>query len=298
MAFDLAPTAEDKDDLPEDKAPEEGAPEVEAATPTAPEGPGATVSLAPKLSRRAQAAEETKRTLETLTSKLDSLTSSLSERDQQLAQLRGYMEAQAQQPRYVAPPQQQSQLPDPDVLMREAKTALDNRDFDAYHAKTAAAIEARTLRTLAPAFQELQQRAQPANQMPPEMAAMFAAHPDVAMHPRSIELLQAKNLELHARGVPPGPERLRMVFSEVNGLVKSGKQGNGGGAQYSQASAAALAGVPTSTRSAGTGTTEGPGITLTAAELEVAKKLEKSGVMSRADYAKGLAEADPSRISR
>ncbi len=294
MAFDLAPTAEDKDDLPEDKAPEEAAPAEQA-----PEGPGATVSLAPKLSRRAQAAEDTRKALEELKSSVATLSTSLSERDQQLAQMRGFMEAQAQQPRYVAPPPQQQPGLDPDHLMREARQALDNKDFETYHAKTAEAIRVRTLRDIAPAFQELQQRAyqQQPTQMPPELAAMFAAHPDVAMHPRNIELLQAKNMELGARGVPPGPERLRMVFSEVNGLVKAGK-GNGAGAQFSQSSASALSGMP-STRSgvAATGN-DGPGITLTAAELEVAKKLEKSGVMSRADYAKGIAEQDPSRISR
>jgi hypothetical protein len=294
MAFDLAPTAEDKDDLPEDKAPEEAAPAEQV-----PEGPGATVSLAPKLSRRAQAAEETRKALEELKSSVATLSSSLSERDQQLAHMRGLMEAQAQRPQYVAPPPQQQVTASPEELQEQAQAALDNREYGKYQKLLIAAAKADTLRSLAPAFQELQQRAQQAQptQMPPELAAMFAAHPDVAMHPRNIELLQAKNMELGARGVPPGPERLRMVFSEVNGLVKAGK-GNGAGAQYSQSSASALSGMP-STRSgvAATGN-DGPGITLTAAELEVAKKLEKSGVMSRADYAKGIAEQDPSRISR
>jgi hypothetical protein len=294
MAFDLAPEAGDKDDLPEDKAPEE----VAATEPVAPvaDGPGAVVSLAPKLSRRAQAAEEQKQVLAALTSKIDTLASGISQRDQELAHMRGMMEAQAQQPRYVAPPQQHQAGPDPETLIKEGKAALIAGDHDTYLAKTMQATRLQTIREIAPAFQELQQRAQQPNQMPPEMAAMFAAHPDVAMAPNSIELLQAKNMELNARRVPPGPERLRMVFSEVDAIVKAGKKG--GGAQYSQASAAALSGVPTSSRSGGGGSTEGPGVALTAAELAVAIKLEKSGVMSRADYAKGIAEQDPSRISR
>lgn len=295
-AFDLQADPSDGDDLPADGDPQSGA--VDAAppieTPPAPEGPGEVVPITPKLSRRAQAQQEMNQRLEGLAKNVEALTGSLSQRDQELGRLRGLMEYQAQQPRY-APPQQQQGL-DPDSLMKEAKKALDDKDFDTYHAKTAEAIQLRTLRTLAPVFQELQQRQIPQGTMPPEMIPYFSAHPELARHPQHILLLQAKNTELEARGVPAGPQRLQMVFAEAEAVAKSTRKGNG--PQYSQQSAAALSGTPTSRGNGGANPTGTAGVTLTASEMEVAKKLEKQGLMSRADYAKGIAEQDPSRLNR
>lgn len=292
MAFDLKPEPGDDADLPEDGAP--AAAEGEGATETpAAEGPQQVVSLKPAESRRARAARELNERIEGLTKNVEALTSGISQRDQQLAQMRGFMEAQAMQPRYQAPPQQ-APMANPAELVQRARKALVAGDHDTYHELTLEAAEIRSLQRMAPALQELQQRAQPANQMPPEMAAMFAAYPDVAMHPRHVDYLQAKNLELNARGVPPGPDRLRMIFAEVDSSIKGSKR-SGGGAQFSPGSAAALSGVPTS-RSAAGGASDGPGITLTAVEAEVAARLEKQGVMTKAQYAKGLADADPSRV--
>lgn len=301
MAFDLKPEPGDDIDLPED-GPAEGAesaapaaPAASVETPPDPTGNGPTVSLAKPLSRRAQAEKERNEKIDKLAQTVESLSNGISQRDQQLAQMRGFMEAQALQPRYVAPQQQQPSLPDPVELRKRAKAALDAQKFDEFHELTIQAAEAQTLHRLAPALQELQSRQQQPNQMPPELGAMFAAYPDVAMHPRNIDFLQAKNLELHARGVPPGPERLRMVFAEVDAGLKGAKK-NGGGAQYSPASAAVLSGMPTSRSNGSTGGSDGPGITLTAVEAQIAARLEKQGVMSKADYARGLAEADPSRV--
>jgi hypothetical protein len=292
-AFDLGATESgDNEDLPEDGAPavDDAAPEADAA----PTGPGAVVSLQKPESRRARAARELNERLEGMANSVKTLTEGLSQRDQQLAQMRGFMEAQAMQPRYTAPaPQQQG--PDPDDLVKQAKKALtDHNDFDTYQRLTLEAAEVRAMRRMAPVVQELQQRAsQGGNSMPPELGAMFAAYPDVAMHPRNVDFLQAKNLELHARGVPPGPERLRMVFAEVDAGIKGGKKG--APAQYSQASGAVLSGIPTS-RGVLSGGSDGPGITLTATEAEVAARLERQGVMTKAQYAKGLADADPARV--
>lgn len=301
-AFDLKPEAGDDIDLPED-GPAEGAasatpaaPAASVETPPDPTGNGPTVSLAKPLSRRAQAEKERNEKIDKLAQTVADLSNGISQRDQQLAQLRGFMEAQALQPRYVPPQQQQQQAaPDYRDLKRQADKALDERRYEDYNELMAAAAEARTMARLAPVLQELQQRAQPANQMPPELGAMFAAYPDVAMHPRNIDFLQAKNLELHARGVPPGPERLRMVFAEVDAGLKGAKK-NGQGAQYSQASAAVLSGMPTSRSNGSTGGSDGPGITLTAVEAQIAARLEKQGVMSKAEYARGLAAEDPSRV--
>ncbi len=290
--FDLKPEAGDDADLPEDGAP--AAAEGEGATEAPVDaGPPQVVSLKPAESRRARAARELNERIEGLTRNVESLSSGISQRDQQLAQMRGFMEAQAMQPRYQ-PAQPQQQAPDYTDLTKRAKQALDEKKFDEYHELTIAAAEAKTLARLAPALQELSQRQQPANQMPPELGAMFAAYPDVAMNPNHVDFLMAKNMELNARRIPPGPERLRMVFAEVSADLKGSKK-NGAGAQYSQGSAAALSGVPTS-RSAGAGGGDGPGITLTQVEAEVASRLERQGVMTKAQYAKGLADADPSRV--
>lgn len=291
---DLKPEPGDVDDLPEDGAPAAEPAEAEAAP--AELAAQQTVSLAKPESRRARAERERKEEIDRLAKSVERLSDGLSQRDQQLAQMRGFMEAQAMRPQY-APQQQQAPTVDYAQLAKDAKKALDEGRFSDFQELTIAAAEAKTMARLAPALQELQQRQQPPNQMPPELGAMFAAYPDVAMHPRHVDFLQAKNLELNARGVPPGPERLRMVFAEVDANLKGSKK-NGGGAQYSQGSAAVLSGMPTSRSGAGGGGSNGPGITLNAAELKIAADLERKGIMSKADYAKGLAEADPSRISQ
>jgi hypothetical protein len=263
--------------------------QAEPATPDipAPE-PETRVSLKPK-SRRAQAMEETNKTLSELKEGLTGLKQTIEQRDSEIARLR--MEVQQRpQPVYVPQPVQQ-QMPDPNQLMREAEQALDNKDLRTYHEKLRQANLAEMEQRLMPRLQQLQAPAQQSDSMPPALQAMFAAHPEVAMHPNHLPLLQAKTMELRARGFEPGPRLLKAAFEEVNKIVTSGKQQPG--AQYDRGSAAVLSGVPTSRAPAG-GQSDGPGVMLNSAERMVAKKFG----MSEDEYARQLAEMHPERIQR
>jgi hypothetical protein len=292
----LSPDPADEADLPEDVTPGESPAAAEpAAAPV--EEPGTRVSIKPP-NRRAAAAEALNRRLEDLTGTVTSLRDGLSQRDRELSEMRGMLQGVSQRA-YAAPQAPQAPAPDEHQLLKEAKAALDAKDFDTYHSKTIAASEARVMRSIGPALQEIanRQNAQQGGGMNPELMAMFAAHPDVASHPRHVELLAAKNVELDARGVPPGAGRIRQVFAEVDAIVKSGRKPNASGQRYSSSSAGALSGVPSSRGGAASGGGD-MGVTLNAEENRVALKLERAGIMSRADYAKGLAEADPNRLQR
>lgn len=206
-------------------------------------------------------------------------------------QWREQFSALAQRPVVVQAPMQQQaqpQAPDPDALDREALAALDAKDMATYQRKTREAAAAHASRN----FQQYAQQFQPApqqNGVPVELLPHFAAHPEVAQHPRHVDYLEAKTRELIADGWQPGPRLAAEVFRQVSEKIKGGQKT--GHQQYSQAAAAAITGTPGG-RSQATSGGEGPGVMLTP---EMKKWAAKAG-MSPERYAEHLAKIRPDMV--
>ena len=268
------------------------------ALPPEPE-PLKAVSVAPK-PRRAKIEEEYAKKLEEVSNNLLRMQEGLSARDRQIGELTGHIQALSQRPAYV--PQQyqpapQPQIPDPQELRRKALERLDAKDMDGYHRHLEEAHTAATLRQLQPILAQRMQQAAPQQQdTSGERALMpfFAAYPDVAAHPKAMELLAAKNVELGARGVPLGPERVKLIFDEVRQIVSPNRPA-GQAQAYSPQAAGVLSGVPTARPSNGSGQRNGePRVELTAEERFIAKKTG----MDEGKYAQLIAKHHPDRILR
>ncbi|SRR5216110_209969 len=277
--------------------PEAREPETPAIPP--PPEPDKQVTLTPPKSRRARIEEEYTNKVSSLADMVTKLTQGMSERDRQVGELTGHIQALSQ--RQYAPPQQQyappPQLPDPEDLERRAQEAIDRKDFTGYQRLTREASVADAMRRIAPALQRMQQQQQPApqqqNQIPPALMTYFAAYPDVASHPRAMELLASKNVELDARGFAPGAERVRQVFDEVRAVLSGGKPV--GRASFSQGSAGALSGVPTrSSNGGGGGGSSEAKVALTTEERIVAKRAG----FSEEKMANLIAQSHPDRVIR
>lgn len=221
--------------------------------------PQADVIVAPPKppGRRAAAAAA----LEAVTSKLDDIGKQFGEyrtaTEARMAQMHGALEAYQRQPPqvvYQPPPTHQQQGPDPAQLRREAMTALDNKDFNRYQdlSHEAAVVEAER-RVLSKIPQQQAPQGNP--QLQSAMVPLFAAHPDVAKHPRHMALLNAKAAELlEGRGMQPGPETLALVFEEVNAQIQAQRKGSQ--PTYSRQAAAAITSSP-SNRTVAAPATEG-----------------------------------------
>jgi hypothetical protein len=285
----------------------DGAPELEipAAAEPEPEQPGKLISVDPEggkpKSRRQIAEEQRSQEISGLRTTLEELRAKDSQRDQVLAELRGMMAGQLQRPVVVqqAPAQQTRGAGDPSEVERleeAAMKALDAKDFTAYHRNLRAAhVLAATEAVEARQQQNFRANPQPQGPaaMPQELIPLFAAHPEVASHPSSVNLLMAKAVEAEARGIPAGPQRSQWVFTEVSKMIKERPGSNG--ASFDTRSKGALSGVPTTMGGARTGGGNGQaGVTLTADERAIAKMAG----MSDAEYAADVAKHDPKRIER
>lgn len=265
--------------------------------PPAPEPPK-SVSVAPK-PRRAKIEEEYAKKLDDLATKLQRSEEAQAARDRQIGELTGHIAALSQRPAYAPTPQYapapQPQVPDPAELRRKALERLDAKDMDGYHALLEQAHTAATFRQLQPLLaQRVQQQAPQQEQMPPALMPYFAAYPDVAAHPKAMQLLAAKNVELDSRGFPAGPERVKQIFEEVRAIVGGGRQA-GQAPAYSAQAAGVLAGVPTARPSNGSAPRGGePRVELTAEERFIAKRTG----MDEAKYAQIVAKHHPERILR
>jgi len=249
-------------------------------------------------SRRERIEEKYDTRLKEVSDTVSRLNEGLAARDRQIGELTGHLQALAQrpayQPQYQAPPQQ---LPDPEEFERRAQEAIDRKDFTGYQRLTREASVAATLRALQPVFAAQRQQMQPQQDpdaIPPQLMPYFAAYPEVAVHPDHKNLLAAKNMELHARGIPPGPGRMKLVFDEVRAIVKGG-QATGAPASYSRSNAAVLAGTPTSRPAGGSSAPEGkPRVELTQEERYFAKKAG----FSELEIASEIAKSHPDRVLR
>ncbi len=291
MLLDGADDKEPVDIAPADDK-EPAAPEI----PPPPE-PDKPVALAgPPKSRRQRIDEEYTTTVKDLKGGMEELRRSLAERDQRLGELTGHMAALSQrayqpQPQYQAP---QPQLPDPEEMERKALERLDARDMAGYHRFLGEANTARTLRTLAPVLAQRQQQqyAPPQEQVPPGLMPFYAAYPDVASHPNQMRLLAAENERLEAMGVARGPERVKQIFENIRATLSAGRPA--GSPAFSQSSAAALSGVPTTRPVNGGSGGGGPRVDLTQEERVIAKRAG----MSDAKMAELVMKNDPGRVIR
>jgi hypothetical protein len=274
-------------------APEPANEQVDNSIPveTQPEPKGERVAL--PTGRRAAAKQAQDAVLkeigslkETLTQEQQRFRQELERRDRELAELRGGF--QAIQP--ILQKQQETakpQAPNPDDLHRKATEALEAGRFEEYRRYEREAITAEVLGKI-PQSQAQQQPQGP--MLPPELQMVIMTNPAaqrVVSNKNGLEMFATKDNELRLMGISPGPERWRKAF-ELADNTFGGSQAVQ--PQYSQQSAHALAAVPTSRPSAPAA--REPGITLTKQEEYWA---DLAG-MSREEYAKFLAESNPSRI--
>lgn len=229
--------------------------------------------------RQSSFSDEIKALRETMTQSQKSYGEQLAAIQQENARLRGGFEAivpvlqRQQQP---AGPAQQT----PDAKKREGRKALDAGDFETWDRLNTEAI-------LDQVYAHMPQPQQAAPQTSPVVQAMLMQHPSVVdAGERGIQLAIIKDNELALMGVPNTPERYRKAFQMAEAQLKPNTA-----PAYSQASRGALAGIPRG-QSGGGGGGE-PGVQLTAYEIGVAKRCG----MSPSEYAKYVAEMDPSRVS-
>lgn len=199
---------------------------------------------------------------------------------QEVAHLRGQLEAMQRQP----PPQQAAKAPleDPDELHRQADDALSAGKYDEWKRlnRKATLIEAEKLADakIEARFNEFrQQQPQP---MRPEIQFLMNQHKNVAMAgERGARAVMLKDQELgDLYNVPPGPDRIKKAFEIADQLL--GSQQRSPAPQYSHESASALSGVPTGRSNGASGGNDEVGVTLTALQKEAAK----AAGLSPADY--------------
>lgn len=234
-----------------------------------------------------------------LAAEREKLRQEIAERDARHARdMEEIRQAIARQP----PPAQQQvqqpmapQGPDPSQLRREAKKAIDNRDFEEYERLNRQADAIERDQAIAKAVAEVRQQAQPQPAMDPQVIAMMAAHPRVAAAgPRGIALLNAKDMELRVLGVPPH-EIMAKTFKAVDELLGGQQQvADAGRPQFSQANASTLTGVKPGNAPAAPSGDPVKGVQLSDWERTVMKRFK----MSEAEYAEHLAKTHPERVTR
>ena len=270
---------------------EPAAPEQQTEPAAAPEPPkGERVQVPSRRGAAAAKRDAIEQKLSALESQhtktVEQMRQDLAQRDAELARLRGGFEAiqpfLAQRQQAPAPA-----APDPDQLAREARALLDSGDFDGYQRKTMEATEARILAKI-----PRQQPAPPAQApISPVVSALMAQHPKVLeAGDRGVQLAVIKDQELAVMGVPNGPDRWRRAFEMASTALGGTAQQP---ASYSQASREVLSGVPTA-RGGAKGTDAGPGVTLSAYEVEVARRCG----MTKEEYVQYIIEAHPERVEQ
>lgn len=213
----------------------------------------------------------------------DEMRSALAARDAEIARLRGGYEAL--QPIVQQRHNEANRAPDASQLRKEAQEAIDRGDFTTYQQKFAESVKADIVATL-PRQEQQQHYAPPP--LDPRLQVIMGQHAEVVTHPQGLKLAMIEDQKLgQVYGIPDGPDRWSRAFQIAKAQLGATAPTNG----YSQQSAGALAGVPT-TNGGGRGQSRDPGVELTEHEKGVARAAD----MSYAEYAKFLAEASPNRV--
>jgi hypothetical protein len=191
-----------------------------------------------KIEARARAIEER------MQAQAQALEQRLFQQQQENATLRGRLDEVSRQPvRQEPAPVRQ----DPADLRRQARKALDDKDFDGYERLNQQAyevdFESRMEAREKKLRDELKQQQVP--QIPPHIQTLISRHDHVAFAgDRGLRAVMLKENELDLHGVPPSPERTRKAFELANDMLKP--------KQTSQAAvAAASSAVPTGRNSGG-----------------------------------------------
>jgi hypothetical protein len=205
----------------------------------------------------------------------------LQEQRQQNARLAGQLEAMQRMP--APAPVPVAEGPDPAELRRQAKKALDDKDFDSYERLRDQAAEIAADRKVEERVSRVARelRAEIPQQAPPEIQFLMTQHRNVALNgQRGVQAVMLKDQELGLYGTPPGPERVAKAFELADRMLAPRQQP--GRPQFSQDGAAALAAVPTGRPSGGAGAGGEAGEPLSSLEKETAK----AAGMTEADYKK------------
>jgi len=204
----------------------------------------------------------------------------LGEQRQQNARLAGQLEAIQRMP--APAPAPVAEGPDPAELRRQAKKALDDKDFDSYERLRDQAAEIVADRKVEERVSRVAREleAKIPQQAPPEIQFLMNQHRNVAMNgPRGVQAVMLKDQELGLYGTPPGPERVAKAFELADRMLAPRQQPQR--PQFSQDGAAALAAVPTGRPSGGAGA-GGEQEPLSPLEKETAK----AAGMTETDYKK------------
>jgi hypothetical protein len=264
-------------------------PEVETeAAPVSPE-PART-----PISRRRKAAEAQEATLKAVESLKEELAQERAtaredreryarESAEMRGQIQGWMSSRPQQE------QKREEGPDPDKLFEEANQALDRRDYSTWQKKQADAISARAVRDVM-ARMPAQQAQQP--QVNPMLYGIASQYADVVGNRVAMRAAQNHDLLLAEQGVPEGPERWKKAFEEGKRYLGQGASPQG--QSFSSKSRQVLGGRPAGRTAAGGGGKGEPGVTLSKAELDMAKKFR----MSADEYAQHLVAMHPDRLEQ
>lgn len=200
------------------------------------------------------------------------------------ARMQGALEEMRRQPAAQA----QSQGPDPAELRRKAREALASNNIDEYERLRDQAndiIAERKADERVRAYQQEQQRSQPA-QVPAHIQTMIYAHQNVARAgERGIQAVMLKDQELALYGHAPGPQRQQKAFELADKMLGGmGQQATAAArpAGFSSDAAAALGGVTAAGRSAAGGTGgQGDGVQLSGIQENVWRR---AGFKSAAEY--------------
>lgn len=275
------PTAEANE--PEPEAPE-SAPEADAA----PEPPTGVERPRPP-SRRQQETENVVRAhLKQFQEEQARVSSTyqqqIQQQAQELANLRGQLEAVQRQP--APAPVATPAGPDPDALYREAEQLVAAGDMQGYHRKMREASEAIAeikAEAKARALRDEVQKQIP-QQMPAEIQYLMSQHKNVALAGRDgIEAVMLAERELAIyKNFPPGPQRVAAAFAEAERRLAEKNKPPARQPTFDPAAAQALAAVPTGRPAASN--PGGGGEKEPLSELE--KQVARAAKMSEDDYRK------------
>lgn len=266
----------------EPEAPEAAEPEA-ALEKSGPENFVPQSALEPKKPSRRQAATEAAveaklaEFRDTWTKNQQTYEQRLAEQREEMARMRGELEATRRMPQQAPAPQAQEE--DPRELRRQARELLDAGKYDQYEEMShrAAVIAARreTAKDFDAKLEEVK-RSIP-QQVDPQLQFLISQHRNVALNgQRGMQAVMLKDQELGLYGVPPGPGRVQKAFELADKMLQSGQQ------QHSSTDVAtALSAVPTARPAASNGGGE-PGVTLTPLQEDT----RRAAKMSREEYVK------------
>lgn len=252
----------------------------------------------PKPSRRAAAAQERERATNEIAQVRETLTKLEQERArerEELAQLKGYMQAIQpilQQRQQGGQQQEAPRGPTPEQLFAEADRLLDAGDVVAYRAKQAEAVALKAYEAVQTRIP--QQQSQPQQQGPQidPVVMMLGAQHQVYPGTREWQLATIEDQRLALLyNLPAGPERYARAFAAA-AATKQSQQAPG----YSQQAAGALAAVPTNRASSAPAKSE-PGINVKPEMYERMKQNARLAGMSFDEYVKEYAAAHPNEVS-